>query len=62
MIKLFTIVKDEIDIVREWVMYHGYIFGFQNLYIIDNMSVDGTYEKLLEFQQTHGCNVSQEAY
>ena len=62
MIKLFTIVKDEIDIVREWVMYHGHIFGFKNLYIIDNMSVDGTYEKLLEFQQTHGCNVSQESY
>jgi len=62
MIKLFTIVKDEIDVVREWVMYHGYIFGFQNLYIIDNMSIDGTYEKLLELQQSHGCNVSQKPH
>lgn len=61
MIKIFTIVKDEIDIVVEWVMYHGHIFGFQNLYIIDNMSVDGTYEKLLELQQSHGCNVSQKS-
>lgn len=59
MIKIFTIVKDEIDVVREWVMYHGRIFGFNNIYVIDNMSVDGTYEKLLELQQWHGCNVSQ---
>jgi len=62
MIKLFTIVKDEIDVVQEWVMYHGHIFGFQNLYVIDNMSVDGTYEKLLELQQSHGCNVSQQLH
>jgi hypothetical protein len=46
MIKLITMVKDEFDIVRDWINYHGYIFGYENLYIIDNYSTDGTYEIL----------------
>lgn len=60
MIKLFTIVKDENDIVAEWVHYHGRLFGYTNLYIIDNMSTDGTYEKLLELRNEHGCYVFQQ--
>ena len=46
MVKIFTMVKDEVDIVEEWVVYHGHIFGFKNLYIIDNFSTDGTYQLL----------------
>ena len=49
-IKLFTIVKDEIDIVKDWVYYHGSIFGYNNLFIIDNFSKDGTYETLYTFK------------
>ena len=49
-IKLFTMVKDEIDIVEDWLKYHGTIFGYQNLYVVDNMSDDGTFEKLQEYQ------------
>ena len=58
-IKVFTMVKDEEDIVSDWVIYHGSLFGFHNIYIIDNFSTDGTYEKLLEFKKT-GVNISQE--
>ena len=43
-------VKDESDIVVDWVFYHGTIFGFNNLYIIDNYSTDGTFEKLLKLK------------
>lgn len=57
MIKLFTIVKDETDIVAEWVHYHGRLFGYANLYIIDNMSTDGSHEKLLDLQVKYGCSV-----
>ena len=46
MVKIFTMVKDEVDIVEEWVVYHGHIFGFKNLYVIDNFSTDGTYQLL----------------
>lgn len=50
-IKLFTMVKDEVDIVEDWLLYHGYIFGFPNLHIIDNYSSDGTYEILQKYER-----------
>ena len=50
MTKLFTIVKDEVDIVEDWIIYHGSIFGLNNIYIIDNFSSDGTWEKINEFK------------
>jgi hypothetical protein len=44
MTKIFTIVKDEVDIVDDWLIYHGCMFGWNNIYIIDNYSSDGTWE------------------
>ena len=38
-----TIVKNEDDIVRQWIEYYGTIFGYDKLYIIDNLSTDNTY-------------------
>lgn len=55
MIKLFTMVKDEVDIIEDWILYHGTLFGFQNLYIVDNMSSDGTYEVIQKYQK-HGIH------
>jgi hypothetical protein len=49
MVKLFTMVKDEVDVVKDWIIYHGSLFGWENLYIIDNYSTDGTYEAILDF-------------
>ena len=48
LVKVFTMVKDEVDIIDDWVIYHGSMFGFSNIFVIDNFSSDGTYEKLLE--------------
>ena len=48
-IKIFTMVKDEVDIINDWINYYGNIFGYENLYIIDNLSTDGTYENILSF-------------
>ena len=44
-------VKGEADIVREWVIYHGTMFGFHNIFVIDNLSRDGTWEILQEFNR-----------
>jgi hypothetical protein len=49
MVKVFTIVKDEIDIIKEWIEYHGKLFGYKNLFIIDNFSSDGTWELLQQY-------------
>lgn len=39
-IKLFCMQKDEDDILEIWIKYHGHIFGYENLYLIDNGSTD----------------------
>lgn len=57
MVKIFTMVKGEIDIVKDWVLYHGTIFGYKNLYVIDNMSRDGTYETLLNLKNKYNIHV-----
>jgi hypothetical protein len=60
MIKLFTMVKDECDIIRDWIVYHGFLFGYENLFIIDNMSSDGTYEIINEFLEK-GIHIYRES-
>lgn len=59
-VKMFTMVKDEVDIVREWILYHGNLFGFDNLYVVDNGSTDGTLEIIQSFAQK-GVHIFQEA-
>ena len=52
-------VKGEVDIVNEWVLYHGSLFGFTNLYIIDNLSRDGTWEALVNLKAKYKINISR---
>ena len=58
-IKIFTMVKDEVDIIEYWIKYHGELFGYENLYIVDNMSTDGTYESI-EFYKNYGVQLFRE--
>ena len=58
-IKLFTMVKNEEDIIEYWINYHGSIFGYRNLHIIDNNSDDGTYEKIMKYKKI-GVNIYRE--
>lgn len=50
-VKVFTMVKNEEDIIEYWINYHGSMFGYRNLHIIDNYSNDGTYEKILKYKK-----------
>lgn len=58
-IKLFTMVKDEVDIIDYWIMYHGKLFGYENLFIVDNMSTDGTFEKINSYKN-RGIHIFRE--
>lgn len=58
-VKIFTMVKDEEDIIEYWIKYHGKMFGFDNIYIVDNMSTDGTYEKIVQYKN-HGIHIYRE--
>lgn len=57
MVKVFTMVKGEVDIISDWVLYHGHLFGFTNLYIIDNFSRDGTFEELVKLKNKYNINI-----
>lgn len=54
-----TMVKDEADITDHWINYHGKIFGYKNIYIIDNMSSDGTYELCLKYKEKFGIHLKR---
>ena len=35
-IKIVLITKNETYLIKKWIKYHGEIFGYDNLYIIDD--------------------------
>ena len=39
-VTLITFQKNEFDIINEWMEYHTYIFGVENVILIDNFSDD----------------------
>lgn len=59
MVKVFTMVKGEADIVEDWVLYHGSLFGYENLYIIDNYSLDGTFKVLIGLNKKYNINITR---
>lgn len=52
-------VKDEDDIIDIWIKYHGSLFGYNNLYIVDNFSTDNTYNIILKYKNK-GVNIYRE--
>ena len=54
-----TMVKDEVDIIEHWINYHGKIFGYNNLFIVDNMSTDGTYKICKKYKNSHSINIKK---
>ena len=54
-----TMVKNEEDIIDCWIKYYGKIFGYENLFIIDNISNDNTYN-ICKSYLNKGINLSQE--
>lgn len=57
MVKVITMVRDEDDIVYEWVLYHGTLFGYSNIHVVDNMSTDNTWLKLKQMHRELGISI-----
>ena len=62
MITICTMVKNEDDIVEKWIEYHGEIFGYKNLIIIDNYSTDNTYNICRKYVQNGIILVRKDNY
>jgi len=59
-IKIIAFCGNEIDIIRDWLKYYGFLFGFRNIYVVENYSQDGTFEVLEYYQKRFGLNLSRE--
>ncbi len=55
-VKLFCMQKDEEDILHEWIIYHSYLFGITNIYLIDNGSDEESLQ-ILDYYKKLGLNV-----
>ena len=56
MVKIFLMTKNEPEMIEDWLIYHGYLFGLENIHILDasdDQHVIGIYEKY----QAWGLNV-----
>jgi hypothetical protein len=42
LVKIFTVTRDDADIIEDFILYYGTIFGYSNVVIIDNNSCDPT--------------------
>lgn len=47
-IKIFTVTKNEYDLIEKWIIFYGNIFGYENLVVIDNNSTDKKTLKVYE--------------
>jgi hypothetical protein len=54
--KIIMMMKNENDLVLPWVLYHGTLFGFENLTIIDNGS-EPEVKRHLELVESYGVSV-----
>jgi sugar phosphate isomerase/epimerase len=59
--KIFTVTRDEYDLIEDFIIYYGSIFGYNNVVIIDNGS---THEKVLDiykYYTNHGVEIVYES-
>jgi len=52
--------KDETYLLRPWLAYHGYLFGFENLFLIDNGSTDPEVRATLDEFSGKGVKINWE--
>lgn len=56
-VKAVMMQKDESILLDPWLKYHGYLFGFENIVVIDNGSTDQTVLQALERFERVGVEV-----
>jgi hypothetical protein len=55
--KVFTVTKNEYDLIEDFLLYHGYLFGYENLVVIDNGSTDTRVLEVYETYKLRGVTV-----
>jgi len=60
-VKVVVMAKDEEDILPYFLEYYGYLFGFSNIHLADNFSVNKTYITTLKEYEKKGVIVKWQA-
>ena len=58
--KVFVMTRDEYDLIEDFLLYHGNIFGFHNLVVIDNNSKDPRVLQVYEKYRRRGVTILSE--
>jgi hypothetical protein len=62
-IKVFSVTKNEYDLIEDFILYHGYLFGYENIVLIDNESTDASVLEIYEKYKKKGVIVyTEESY
>ncbi len=59
-IKILMMLKDEDELARPWVHYHGALVGFENLIVYDNGTVSPPTLRALDWARKAGVEVSRD--
>ncbi len=60
MLKIFLMTKNDVGFIENWILYHGYHFGLENLHLLDG-SDDERVLAIYDFYKKHGLNVHHTA-
>ncbi|MEZ5412703.1 MAG: glycosyltransferase family 2 protein [Opitutaceae bacterium] len=50
MLKLFLMTKNDNQFIEDWILYHGHLFGYDNLHILDGSDREEIFEVYAKFQ------------
>lgn len=56
-VRCITMQKNESKLLEAWIKYYGYLFGFENLYILDNGSSETDVFDILSKYEKVGVNI-----
>lgn len=59
MVVIITVVKDEDDIVEDWLLHHSALVGCDNIWVLDNGSTDNTWNILERWRRTGGIHIGR---
>lgn len=60
LVKIFCQTKDEVDMIEDFILYHGYLFGYDNLVIIDHNSTNPKVFEIYETYRQKGVHIEYE--
>lgn len=60
-VKIFCMTKNEYDLIEDFILYYGYLFGYSNIFIIDNCSDNEEVIRIYEKYKQMGINVYTES-